>query len=59
MQDTFVGGTDATAVSLEWTMTELMRNPTAMKKVQEEIRTIVGKKSKIETKDIQKMEYMK
>ncbi|XP_031737570.1 cytochrome P450 71A1-like [Cucumis sativus] len=59
MQDMFVAGTDTTAVSLEWSMAELMRNPTAMKKVQEEVRTIVGKKTKIETKDIQKMEYMK
>ncbi|XP_038894090.1 cytochrome P450 71A1-like [Benincasa hispida] len=57
--DMFVGGTDTTATGLEWTMAELMRNPTAMKKVQEEIRTIVGEKTKIEIKDTQKMEYMK
>lgn len=54
----FVGGTDTTATGLEWTMAELLRNPTAMKKVQEEIRTIIGKKQKIETEDIKKMEYM-
>ena len=59
MQDMFVGGTDTTATGLEWTMAELMRNPTIMKKVQEEVRTIVGKKPKIETNDIQKMDYMK
>ncbi|TYJ99200.1 cytochrome P450 71A1-like isoform X1 [Cucumis melo var. makuwa] len=57
--DMFVGGTDTTAIGLEWTMAELMRNPTIMKKVQEEVRTIVGRKPKIETIDIQKMEYMK
>jgi len=54
----FVGGSDTTATVLEWTMTELMRNPAAMKKVQEEVRTITGKKPKIEAEDIQKMEYM-
>ncbi|KAA0055276.1 cytochrome P450 71A1-like isoform X2 [Cucumis melo var. makuwa] len=57
--DMLLGGTVSAAASLEWTMTELMRNPTIMKKVQEEVRTIVGKKSKIETNDIQKMDYMK
>ncbi|XP_023542647.1 cytochrome P450 71A1-like [Cucurbita pepo subsp. pepo] len=56
--DMFVGGSDTTATALEWTMTELMRNPAAMKKAQEEVRTIIGKKSKIEVEDIQKMEYI-
>ncbi|XP_011651837.2 cytochrome P450 71A1 [Cucumis sativus] len=56
--DMFVGGSDSTATGLEWTMTELMRKPRIMKKVQEEVRTIIGKKSKIEAEDIQKMEYM-
>ncbi|XP_022954566.1 cytochrome P450 71A1-like [Cucurbita moschata] len=56
--DMFVAGSDTTAAALEWTMTELMRNPAAMKKAQTEVRTIIGKKSKIEAEDIQKMEYM-
>lgn len=54
----FVGGTDTTAASLEWAMTELLRKPAAMKKVQEEIRTIVGNKPKIEMEDFKKMKYM-
>ena len=54
----FVGGSDTTATVLEWTMTELMGNPAAMKKAQEEVRTIIGKKPKIEAEDIQKMEYI-
>ncbi|KAL0535357.1 hypothetical protein IC582_029686 [Cucumis melo] len=60
LTDMFVGGTDSTATLLEWTMAELLRNPNTMKKVQQEIRTIVGtNKTKVETKDINKMEYMK
>ena len=54
----FVGASDTTATVLEWTITELMRNPAAMKKAQEEVRTIIGKKPKIEVEDIQKMEYI-
>lgn len=54
----FVGGSDTTATSMEWAMTELMRNQTTMKKVQEEVRTIVGKKPKIEMEDRQKMKYL-
>ncbi|XP_022137054.1 cytochrome P450 71A1-like [Momordica charantia] len=56
--DMFVGGSDTTATGLEWTMTELMRNPSVMKKVQEEVRKIVGNKEKIEMEDIQNMPYM-
>ncbi|XP_022137679.1 cytochrome P450 71A1-like [Momordica charantia] len=56
--DMLVGGTETTAIGLEWTMAELTRNPQAMKKVQEEIRRIVGKKTKIEMEDTKKMEYM-
>ncbi|XP_004152576.3 cytochrome P450 71A1-like [Cucumis sativus] len=60
LMDMFIGGTDSTATILEWTMAELLRNRNTMKKVQQEIRTIVGKnKKKIETMDINKMEYMK
>ncbi|KDO45350.1 hypothetical protein CISIN_1g0465341mg, partial [Citrus sinensis] len=46
--DMFVGGTDTTATALEWAMAELVKNPTSMKRAQEEIRS-----------DIEKMDYLK
>ncbi|KAM7272422.1 hypothetical protein ACFE04_027085 [Oxalis oulophora] len=57
--DMFIGGTDTTATTLEWTMTEIMKNQRVMKKVQDEIRRVVGKKPKIEETDIDPMEYLK
>jgi len=54
-----VGGTDTTSSALEWTMSELVRNPIIMKKVQEEIRTVVGHKSNVEESDVNKMHYLK
>ncbi|KAL5544076.1 hypothetical protein UlMin_007860 [Ulmus minor] len=57
--DMFVGGSDTTSTGLEWLMAELMRNPRVMKKVQEEVRRVVGNKPKIEMKDINQMEYLK
>lgn len=53
----FVGGSETTVVGLEWTMSQLMINPIAMTKAQE-VKRVVGKKPKIERKDIEKMEYM-
>jgi cytochrome P450 len=55
----FVGGTDTTSATLEWTISELMRHPTVMKKVQEEVRRVVGNKSKVEENDINEMHYLK
>ncbi|RDY12068.1 Cytochrome P450 71A1, partial [Mucuna pruriens] len=57
--DMFVGGTDPAAVTLEWAISELVRNPTIMKKVQEEVRKVVGHKSNVEENDINQMHYLK
>ncbi|CAL0330112.1 unnamed protein product [Lupinus luteus] len=59
LMDMFVGGTDTTATVLEWTFVELMKNPIIMKKSQEEVRRVIGKKSKIEENDIDQMLYLK
>ena len=55
----FVGGTDTTSTTTEWLMAELLKHPNVMKKVQEEVRKVVGKKSKVDVDDISKMEYFK
>uniref|UniRef100_A0A7N0V0V8 Cytochrome P450 n=1 Tax=Kalanchoe fedtschenkoi TaxID=63787 RepID=A0A7N0V0V8_KALFE len=40
--DVFTGGTDTMAATLEWAMAELLRHPEVMKKVQKEIRSVLG-----------------
>ncbi|KAL5817324.1 hypothetical protein ACOSQ3_025702 [Xanthoceras sorbifolium] len=55
----FVGGTDSTSTTIEWTMVELMRNPNVMKKAQEEVRSVVKNKLNIDMSDIDQMEYLK
>ncbi|XP_031266080.1 cytochrome P450 71A1-like [Pistacia vera] len=57
--DMFVGGTDTTATTIEWAMAELIKNPNIMKKAQQEVRSVVGKKSRIDVKDINQMDYLK
>ncbi|CAI8609835.1 unnamed protein product [Vicia faba] len=59
LMDMFFGGTDTTSATLEWTISELMRHPSIMKKAQEEVRRIVGNKSKVEENDINEMPYLK
>ena len=55
----FVGGTDTTATILEWAMAKLVKNPSIMKKAQEEVRRMVGKESKVDETDITQMQYLK
>ncbi|KAJ9187746.1 hypothetical protein P3X46_003168 [Hevea brasiliensis] len=59
LMDMFIGGTDTTAASMDWMMSELMKNPRIMKKAQEEVRRVVGNKSNITEDDINQMEYLK
>lgn len=56
----FLGGSDTTSTTVEWAMTELVKNPMIMKKAQEEVRRVVGNnKSKIEDSDVSQMDYLK
>ncbi|GKD34155.1 costunolide synthase [Tanacetum coccineum] len=53
-----IAGTSSSSMTIEWAMSELMRNPEMMKKVQSEVRLIV-KGNTITEADIQSMHYMK
>ncbi|KAG6686418.1 hypothetical protein I3842_11G018200 [Carya illinoinensis] len=57
--DMFVAGTDTTSTTLEWLMAELIKNPNIMKTAQDEVRRVVGMKSKIDKNDINQMNYLK
>ncbi|XP_057466360.1 cytochrome P450 736A117-like [Actinidia eriantha] len=57
--DVFAGGTDTTATVLEWAMTQLIRNPRVMKKLQDEIRGIAQGKPNITEDDLEKFHYLK
>ncbi|KAK9906245.1 hypothetical protein M0R45_002693 [Rubus argutus] len=56
--DMFGGGSDTTFTVLEWAMSELLRNPTVMKKLQNEVRGIVGNKKDVTEDDLVGMHYL-
>ncbi|KAL5988512.1 hypothetical protein ACLOJK_036277 [Asimina triloba] len=56
--DMVVGATDTTATTLEWAMSELIKNPNAMEKAQAEVRRVVGRRSKVEEDEISQMVYL-
>ncbi|XP_020204968.1 cytochrome P450 83B1 [Cajanus cajan] len=54
-----VAATDTTAATTIWAMTLLLKHPRVMKKVQEEIRNLGGKKDFLDEDDTQKFPYFK
>lgn len=59
LMNMFLGGTDTSASVLEWAMANLMRNPEAMRKAQEEVRQVVGDKGNVEESDLHELHYLK
>lgn len=59
-QDIFLAGVNTSAITMIWTMTELIRNPHVMKKVQNEIRTTLGdSKERLTADDLNHLHYLK
>ncbi|GKV42120.1 hypothetical protein SLEP1_g49562 [Rubroshorea leprosula] len=58
-QNVFVAGTETGANTVVWAMTFLMKYPAAMKKVQDEVRNLIGKKGFLNEDEIQDLPYLK
>lgn len=58
-QEMFTAGTDTTTSTLEWAMAELLHNPETLKKVQDELRSVVSPNKKLEEEDIEQLPYLK
>ncbi|XP_019443227.1 PREDICTED: cytochrome P450 71A1-like [Lupinus angustifolius] len=59
LMDIFTAGTDTVAATIIWAMTALLKNPKEMKRVQEEIRQLLGDTDFINEDDIQRLPYLK
>lgn len=58
MIDIITASIDTSFTSIEWILAELMRNPSAMKKCQEELTTVVGLDRMVDETDLPKLEYL-
>ncbi|CAM8922591.1 unnamed protein product [Rhodiola kirilowii] len=56
--DLFVAGSDTSSTTVEWAMTELLRNPDKMKNAQSEIRSQIGNERLVQESDITKLKYV-
>ncbi|KAI3523989.1 hypothetical protein L1887_02561 [Cichorium endivia] len=54
-----LGGTETSASVVVWAMTLLIKNPESLKKVQQEVRNVIGNKGKVHEDDLYKLNYLK
>ncbi|XP_047324821.1 cytochrome P450 71AU50-like [Impatiens glandulifera] len=58
MLDMLAASMDTTATTIDWVLSELIKNPTIMKKVQEEIEQVVSMERTVEESDLEKLTYL-
>ncbi|KAK4267995.1 hypothetical protein QN277_024704 [Acacia crassicarpa] len=56
--DMFVGGTETTATTTAWAISEIIRNSNVMKKAQEEIRRVYGSKGYVDESELHQLKYL-
>ncbi|CAH1440935.1 unnamed protein product [Lactuca virosa] len=56
--DIFAGGTDTSSITIGWAMTEIIRHPNVMEKLQAEIREAFKGKGKIKESDLNGLSYL-
>ncbi|MFX9848178.1 cytochrome P450, partial [Acinetobacter baumannii] len=56
--DMLIAGMDTSSTTIEWTMSELLRHPKVMKKLQQELEAVVGMDYMVEESHLESLEYL-
>ncbi|XP_057781934.1 6,7,8-trihydroxycoumarin synthase-like isoform X2 [Salvia miltiorrhiza] len=59
LMNIFIAGADTSSRATIWAMTALIKTPNVMKKLQAEIRSLIGEKDKVDEDDLPKLPYLK
>ncbi|KAK4572515.1 hypothetical protein RGQ29_030802 [Quercus rubra] len=57
-QDLIAGGTDTSATTVEWAMSELLKQPHLIRKATEELDRVIGRDRLVEERDIPQLPYI-
>lgn len=58
-QDLYIAGTETSSATLEWAMSEMLKNPRVMEKAQAEVRSIFGKRGYADENALHELKYLK
>ncbi|GAB4849097.1 hypothetical protein Ancab_040155 [Ancistrocladus abbreviatus] len=59
IMDMFSGGSETSSTTLEWTMSELLKNPEAMEKAQAEVRQVYAGNKIVDETSLEELKYLK
>ncbi|CAN8257727.1 unnamed protein product [Cochlearia groenlandica] len=59
VMDVMFGGTETMASGIEWALTELLRNPNELKKLQQELAEVVGLDRHVDETHLEKLTFLK
>ncbi|XP_023634799.1 cytochrome P450 84A1 [Capsella rubella] len=59
VMDVMFGGTETVASAIEWAMTELMKNPHELRKVQQELADVIGLNRRFHESDLENLPYFR
>ncbi|KAL6140028.1 hypothetical protein ACLB2K_058329 [Fragaria x ananassa] len=57
--DIFTAGSETSATTVDWTMSEMIKNPRIMKKAQDEVREVFNRTQQVNETSIREMKYLK
>ncbi|XP_004304768.1 PREDICTED: cytochrome P450 71D11-like [Fragaria vesca subsp. vesca] len=57
--DIFIAGSETSATTVDWTMSEMIKNPRIMKKAQDEVREVFNRTQQVNETSIREMKYLK
>ncbi|KAJ4710270.1 putative Cytochrome P450 [Melia azedarach] len=57
--DMFVAGTESSSTTIEWAMSEMLKNPRVMEKAQTEVRKVFDKKGNVDEIGLDQLQYLK
>ncbi|XP_038685036.1 premnaspirodiene oxygenase-like [Tripterygium wilfordii] len=57
--DIFLAGSETSSTTLEWAMSELLKNPRIMAKAQAEVRKVFDRKGSVDEAGVEELEFMK
>ncbi|CAL9135855.1 unnamed protein product [Musa acuminata var. zebrina] len=59
ISDMFIAGTDTSSIIIEWALAEMLRNPTILQRVQDEMDQVIGKNRRLAESDIPNLPYLR
>nr|AHB62239.1 cytochrome P450 [Lotus japonicus] len=59
LQDMFIAGSETSSTSLEWTFSEMLKNPRVMKRAQAEVRQVFGSRGYVEEMALEELKFLK